>query len=399
MRHHSLLAPRPRASAGPGPSRRPDDRHEREAERVAQDADRLVSGEDPVRRFGARFGHDFSRVRIYADQRAGHAAAALGARAYTIGDGVAIAPRHFDRRTLAHELTHVVAQRGGGRSADGRVISPAPRGAVQCQLVTPHAPGGGWGGVMERDRQRVQRRMRELHFYHGSSWEIARTIPGNVDPARGGGDFSRGFYTHHDRDNDKARNRARTWGMAIARDRGEPYAGVIDFTVQRADYDAVRAGGRSHDFGLTSLDQPDYRRRQREWLDFVTSHGREAQPTYDPSSMAWRHERRATQPNLGYNVVSGPFYRGIRGLPGAPPGRDDFHPYAEGRTLPQQVVWDNDGARLLNSGRVRTRLEQYDARTGNRIDPPRQTPPGAAAQTPNPAVHPGVIPIGPQLRP
>jgi hypothetical protein len=398
MRHHSLLGPRPRARAGPDPSWRPD-RHEREAERVAQDADRLVSGEDPVRRFGARFGHDFSRVRIYADQRAGHAAAALGARAYTIGDGVAIAPRHFDRRTLAHELTHVVAQRGGGRSADGRVISPAPRGAVQCQLVTPHAPGGGWGGVMERDRQRVQRRMRELHFYHGSSWEIARTIPGNVDPARGGGDFSRGFYTHHDRDNDKARNRARTWGTAIARDRGEPYAGVIDFTVQRADYDAVRAGGRSHDFGLTSLDQPDYRRRQREWLDFVTSHGREAQPTYDPSSMAWRHERRATQPNLGYNVVSGPFYRGIRGLPGTPPGRDDFHPYAEGRTLPQQVVWDNDGARLLNSGRVRTRLEQYDARTGNRIDPPHQTPPGAAAQTPNPAVHPGVIPIGPQLRP
>ena len=378
MRHQALLAAPPRRAPGAWLSWRPDDRHEREADQVAQQADRLLSGKDPVRRFGARFGHDFSRVRIYADERAGRAATALGARAYTIADGIAIAPRHFNRRTLAHELTHVVAQRGGGRSAGGRMISPAPRGALQCQLVTPQAAGGGFGGVMERDRQRVRRMMQELHFFHGTSWEIARTIPGHVDPARGGGDFARGFYTHHDNDNAKARKRAKVWGAAIARDRGEPYAGVIDFTVQRSDYDAVRAGGRSRDFGLTSRDQPDYRQRQREWLDFVTSHGREAQPSYDPESMAWRHERRATQPNLGYNVVSGPFYRGIRGLPGTPPGRDEFAPYAEGRTLPQQVVWDNDGARLLNSHRVRTRLEQYDARTGDRIDPHRDTPPGPA---------------------
>jgi hypothetical protein len=395
MRRHAPLAARPRATAETGLSWRPDDKHEREAERVAHDADRLVSGRDPVRRFGERFGHDFSRVRVYADERAGHAVAALGARAYTIGDGVAIDPRQFSRRTLAHELAHVVAQRGGGRSADGRVISPAPQGAVQCQLVTPHAPGGGWGGVMERDRQRVQRTMREMHFFHGTSWEIARTIPGNVDPARGGGDFARGFYTHHDSDNNKARNRAKIWGITIARSRGEPYVGVIDFTVQRADYDAVRAGGRSRDFGLTSRDQPDFRRRQRQWLNFVTSHGREAQPTYDYPSGVWRHERRATQPNLGYNVVSGPFYRGIRGLPGAPPGRDDFTPYAEGRALPQQVVWDNDGARLLNSNRVRRQLEQYDARTGGRIDPPHRTPPGWATRTPPPRVHPGVLPVGP----
>jgi hypothetical protein len=55
-----VLVPAPRGGAAPWRAGRADDTHEREAERVAADADRLVSGPDPVRRFGARFGHDFS---------------------------------------------------------------------------------------------------------------------------------------------------------------------------------------------------------------------------------------------------------------------------------------------------------------------------------------------------
>ena len=363
--------------------------HEREADAVAEAADKLLPSLDSVRQFGARFGYDFRDVKIYSDDRAGRAAAAIGARAYTVGDGIAIGGQ-LTRRTLAHELAHVVAQRGGGRSA-GLTVSAAPRGAVQRQLATPLAPGGGLGGVMERDRQRVQRQQNEMHFFHGTSWEIAKQIPGNVDPAKGGGDFATGFYTHVDADNEKARGRAKLWARLIARKLGEPFAGVIDFTVQRLDYQRLLGPGKSLDFGLTRRDQADYQQRQREWLDFVTTQGRNADASFDPARGVWHHERREPQPNLPYNIVSGPFYKAQPGLPGwAPPPRDEYAPYQEGRALPQQVVWANDGAKLLNSNKVQTALEQYDAQTGERNDPPKETPPGPAAKTPDVKRYPSV---------
>jgi hypothetical protein len=365
------------------------DAHEREADSVADAADRLLPDLDSVQQFGARFGHDFRDVKVYSDGRAARAAAAIGARAYTIGDGIAVGGQ-LSRRTLAHELAHVVAQRGGGR-AGRHTISAVPRGSVQRQVITPLAPGGGLGGVMERDRQRVQRQMNDMHFFHGSSWEIAKMIPGNVDPAKGGGDFATGFYTHVDADNEKARGRAKLWARLIARKLNEPYAGVIDFTVQRLDYQRLLGPGKSLDFGLTRRDQADYQDRQREWLDFVTTHGRNAEPSFDPARGVWHHERREPQPDLPYNIVSGPFYKARPGLPGwAPPGRDEYTPYQEGRALPQQVVWANDGAKLLNSNKVQTNLEQYDAKTGERNDPPKETPPGPGARTPDVSRYPSV---------
>jgi hypothetical protein len=66
----------------------------------------------------ARFGHDFSRVRVHADDRAAHAATALDARAWTFGDHLVFGRRQYapGRRDgdwlLAHELAHVVQQAG-----------------------------------------------------------------------------------------------------------------------------------------------------------------------------------------------------------------------------------------------------------------------------------------------
>lgn len=63
-----------------------------------------------------QFGHDFSRVRLHTDRRAGDAAEALNARAFTYGHDIVFAPQQFapaslaGRRLLAHELTHVVQQ-------------------------------------------------------------------------------------------------------------------------------------------------------------------------------------------------------------------------------------------------------------------------------------------------
>lgn len=63
------------------------------------------------RQMAARFGHDFSRVRVHTDPAAAAAAEAIGARAYTAGEHVVFgAGEHRQPEVLAHELAHVVQQ-------------------------------------------------------------------------------------------------------------------------------------------------------------------------------------------------------------------------------------------------------------------------------------------------
>jgi hypothetical protein len=63
-----------------------------------------------------RFGHDFSRVRIHADEQAAEAASSIDARAFTRGTNVVFARGQYSphsqagRWLLAHELAHVVQQ-------------------------------------------------------------------------------------------------------------------------------------------------------------------------------------------------------------------------------------------------------------------------------------------------
>ncbi|MDE2154828.1 MAG: DUF4157 domain-containing protein [Xanthomonadaceae bacterium] len=74
---------------------------------------------DPAARrfFEHGFGHDFSRVRIHADERAAESAQAVGAQAYTIGRDVVFGAGRYAPATaeghklLAHELVHVMQQR------------------------------------------------------------------------------------------------------------------------------------------------------------------------------------------------------------------------------------------------------------------------------------------------
>nr|WP_275263601.1 MULTISPECIES: DUF4157 domain-containing protein [unclassified Mycolicibacterium] len=68
--------------------------------------------------FEPRFGWDFRHVRVHADAESARRAASLGARAYTIGSNVIFGAGQFalgsasSRHLLAHELAHVVQQRG-----------------------------------------------------------------------------------------------------------------------------------------------------------------------------------------------------------------------------------------------------------------------------------------------
>jgi hypothetical protein len=85
--------------------------------------DVLISPGQPLDRetrssFEARFGHDFSKVRVHTDDRAARSAHAVNAMAYTVGHNVVFASGQYKPRTvsgkslLAHELTHVVQQHG-----------------------------------------------------------------------------------------------------------------------------------------------------------------------------------------------------------------------------------------------------------------------------------------------
>ncbi|HEY0804660.1 MAG TPA: DUF4157 domain-containing protein, partial [Pseudonocardiaceae bacterium] len=61
----------------------------------------------------ARLGADFSTVRLHTGPTASRSAAELNASAYTVGENVVLGGGSTDHTTLAHELTHVIQQRGG----------------------------------------------------------------------------------------------------------------------------------------------------------------------------------------------------------------------------------------------------------------------------------------------
>ena len=96
-----------------------------------------------------RFAHDFAKVRIHTDERAGHSADAIEANAYTVGNHVAFGPRQFNpitnlgRHLLAHELTHTIQQSDCGRDRlslarlDSPLETEAERAATEVDRAKP----------------------------------------------------------------------------------------------------------------------------------------------------------------------------------------------------------------------------------------------------------------------
>ena len=81
----------------------------------------------------ARFGYDFSKVRIHSDAQAAVSARVMNAQAYTVGSNVVFgagryAPdAHGGKRLIAHELSHVVQQQNtpGTLPRNLRIGSPS----------------------------------------------------------------------------------------------------------------------------------------------------------------------------------------------------------------------------------------------------------------------------------
>jgi Domain of unknown function (DUF4157) len=87
---------------------------------------------------GQRFGHDFSHVRVHTDAEAERSAQDVNANAYTVGHNIVFGAGLFTpgtnngRRLLAHELTHVVQQKGAAnlviqkQDNDASPATPSP---------------------------------------------------------------------------------------------------------------------------------------------------------------------------------------------------------------------------------------------------------------------------------
>ena len=89
---------------------------------------------DPETRasMSARFGHDFTKVRVHDDTQAAESARDIGARAYTVGNDIVFgaggfAPETPDgQRLLAHELTHVVQQSSAAAVPQAKLARSTP---------------------------------------------------------------------------------------------------------------------------------------------------------------------------------------------------------------------------------------------------------------------------------
>ncbi len=81
--------------------------------------------------FEPRFGSSFEQVRIHDGPEAAAAARAINARAYTLGQDIALGSNDYrplsqpGRRLIAHELTHVVQQRAIGDRVQRQPADPA----------------------------------------------------------------------------------------------------------------------------------------------------------------------------------------------------------------------------------------------------------------------------------
>jgi len=115
----------------------------------------------------ASFRQDFSGVRVHSDGTAAASARAVGARAYTVGSDVVFGESQYapagaaGQRLLAHELAHVVQQRGAvlqPKLEVGAVDTPEEQSAdaaAEAVAMGGLVPGLALGGA------RVQRQLEE----------------------------------------------------------------------------------------------------------------------------------------------------------------------------------------------------------------------------------------------
>jgi len=111
--HSSFLQP---AQLAIGPT---DDHFEQEAHQLADRATQMAPFRMQTAVPRPRMVHDFSQVRVHADERAAEAARSVHAKAFTVGSNIVFGAGEYHPHSregswlLAHELTHVLQQQQG----------------------------------------------------------------------------------------------------------------------------------------------------------------------------------------------------------------------------------------------------------------------------------------------
>jgi hypothetical protein len=100
-----------------------------------------------------RFDYDFSRVRVHADPKAAESARAVNAAAYTVGNQLVFAAGRYSphglegQRLLAHELTHVVQQRGAGVSSTAEIVPETHQSEREAETNSDRVTSGANSAV------------------------------------------------------------------------------------------------------------------------------------------------------------------------------------------------------------------------------------------------------------
>ncbi len=114
--------------------------------------------------FEPRFGANFADVRVHHDAPAAASTRAVGAQAYTVGNDIVFGSGRYTpgaddgRRLLAHELTHVMQQSGGGATTRAFPLqraldemTPAQQAQLDCVVRLGGCPSSRDGGVPSAD--------------------------------------------------------------------------------------------------------------------------------------------------------------------------------------------------------------------------------------------------------
>ncbi len=155
--------------------------------------------------FEPRFGSSLSDVRVHTGSAAADSAKAVRARAYTVGQDIVLgaeqgAPRSADgRRLLAHELTHVLQQRGDRHPAEaamspgiqGGQPQPTPVSASPAMLsrdaettVEVTAPTGPNVCTLDQHRTIAPAVIQSVTWLNQTIQRLDAYIVNNADPAQ-----------------------------------------------------------------------------------------------------------------------------------------------------------------------------------------------------------------------
>jgi hypothetical protein len=130
--------------------------------------------EDVQAQMEERFGRNLNHVRIHADHQAAQSARAVGAAAYTVGSHVAFDSGRYaphtasGRRTLAHELTHVLQQRGASPDSALRIGPSGDAAEQEADRVAASVVSGAAAPVQVRAHSSMQMLRRQDYGVDGA---------------------------------------------------------------------------------------------------------------------------------------------------------------------------------------------------------------------------------------